>query len=94
MSEKLAGDKMPRNKVKDLRRVLHEDKHSMSIFLENCPEICELVKKENKLATVTADDLWEEVKDKDKDKVTFATRYIDAIEAIDFIYPEKKTGAK
>lgn len=92
LSRALAGDKMPRNKVKDLRRVLHEDKHSMSIFLENCPEICELVKKENKLATVTADDLWDEVKD--KDKVTFATRYIDAIEAIDFNYLEKKTGAK
>ena len=94
LSRALAGDKMPRNKVKNLRRVLHEDKHSMSIFLENCPEICELVKKENKLATVTADDLWDEVEDKDKDKVTFATRYIDAIEAIDFNYLEKKTGAK
>lgn len=92
LSRALAGDKMPRNKVKDLRRVLHEDKHSMSIFLENCPEICELVKKENKLATVTADDLWD--KFEDKDKVTFATRYIDAIEAIDFNYLEKKTGAK
>lgn len=92
LSEKLAGDKMPRNKVKDLRRVLHEDKHSMSIFLENCPEICELVKKENKLATVTADDLWD--KFEDKDKVTFATRYIDAIEAIDFNYPDSETGAK
>ena len=86
LSEKLAGDKMPRNKVKDLRRVLHEDKHSMSIFLENCPEICELVKKENKLAAVTADDMW--------DKDAAATRYIDAIEVIDFNYPEKKTGAK
>ena len=86
LSEKLAGDKMPRNKVKDLRRVLHEDKHSMSIFLENCPEICELVKKENKLAAVTADDMW------DKDAV--ATRYIDAIEVIDFNYPDEKTGAK
>lgn len=85
LSEKLAGDKMPRNKVKDLRRVLHEDKHSMSIFLENCPEICELMKKENKLAAVTADDMW--------DKDVAATRYIDAIEAIDFNYPEKKTGA-
>ena len=92
LSEKLAGDKMPRNKVKDLRRVLHEDKHSMSIFLENCPEICELVKQENKLATVTADDLWD--KFEDKDKVTFATRYIDAIEAIDFNYPDSETGAK
>lgn len=93
MSEKLAADKMPRNKVKELRRVLHEDKHSMSIFLENCPEICELLKKENKLTTVAADDLWDEVEY--KDKVIFATRYIDAIEAIDFNYPdEKKTGAK
>lgn len=92
LSEKLAADNMPRNKVKDLRRVLHEDKHSMSIFLENCPEICELVKKENKLATVTADDLWD--KFEDKDKVTFATRYIDAIEAIDFNYPDSETGAK
>lgn len=86
LSEKLAGDKMPRNKVKELRRVLHEDKHSMSIFLENCPEICELVKKENKLTSVTADDMW--------DKDAAATRYIDAIEAIDFNYPEKKTEAK
>ena len=92
MSEKLAADNMPRNKVKELRRVLHEDKHSMSIFLENCPEICELVKKENKLATVTADDLWD--KFEDKDKVTFATRYIDAIEAIDLHYPDSETGAK
>lgn len=86
LSEKLAAEKMPRNKIKDLRRVLHEDKHSMSIFLENCQEICELVKKENKLATVTADDMW--------DKDAGATRYIDAIEVIDFNYPEKKTGAK
>lgn len=93
LSEKLAADKMPRNKVKELRRVLHEDKHSMSIFLENCPEICELLKKENKLTTVAADDLWDEVEY--KDKVIFAARYIDAIEAIDFNYPdEKKTGAK
>ena len=72
--------------------MLHEDKHSMSIFLENCPEFCELVKKENKLTTVAADNLWDEVEY--KDKVIFATRYIDAIEAIDFNYPEKKTGAK
>ena len=87
LSAKLAADKMPRNKVKELRRVLHEDKHSMSIFLENCPEICELIKKENKLTSVTADDMW--------DKDAAATRYIDAIEVIDFNYPdEKKTGAK
>lgn len=92
LSRELSKKDMPRNKVKELRRVLHEDKHSMSIFLENCPEICELVKKENKLATVVADDLWDEVED--NDKVIFATRYIDAIEAIDFNYPEKKTGAK
>lgn len=94
LSRELAGDKMPRNKVKDLRRVLHEDKHSMSIFLENCPEFCELVKNENKLAKVVADDLWDKVEEKDKDKVTFATRYIDAIEAIDFNYPDSETGAK
>ena len=92
LSRELSKKDMPRNKVKELRRVLHEDKHSMSIFLENCPEICELVKKENKLATVVADDLWDEVED--NDKVIFATRYIDAIEVIDFNYPEKKTGAK
>lgn len=94
LSRELAGDKMPRNKVKDLRRVLHEDKHSMSIFLENCPEFCELVKKGNKLAKVVADDLWDKVKNRDKDKVTFATRYIDAIEVIDFNYPDSEMGAK
>ena len=86
LSRALSDKDMPRNKVKELRRLLHEDKHSMSIFLENCPEICELVKKENKLTSVTADDMW--------DKDTVATRYIDAIEVIDFNYPEKKTGAK
>ena len=86
LSRALSDKDMPRNKVKDLRRVLHEDKHSMSIFLENCPEICELVKKENKLSAVTADDMW--------DKDAAATRYIDAIEVIDFNYPDEKTGAK
>lgn len=92
LSRALSDKDMPRNKVKELRRVLHEDKHSMSIFLENCPKFCELVKKENKLTTVAADDLWDEVEY--KDKVIFATRYIDAIEAIDFNYPDSETGAK
>lgn len=86
LSRALSDKDMPRNKVKDLRRVLHEDKHSMSIFLENCPEICELVKKENKLTAVMADDMW--------DKDAGATRYIDAIEVMDFNYPDEKTGAK
>lgn len=74
---KRLGDKhMPRNKVKELRRVLHEDLHSQSIFLENCPEICRLAAEEAGTEKAVAGDLWD----------NGVTRYIDAVEMMDFVY--------
>ena len=81
----LSDAKMPHNKVKDLRRVLHESKHSMSIFLENCPELQQVVKQQVAEQAVTADSLWENGS---------VTRYIDAIEIMDFVYPQKEMEAK
>lgn len=77
--------KMPKNKVKDLRRVLHEDKHSMAVFLDNCAELRQLLQELHNKTQITADALW------DKDG---ATRFIDAIEIMDFIYPQKRMGVK
>lgn len=81
----LKGEQMPHNKVKELRRVLHESKHSMSIFLENCPEIQSVVQKEAGVQNAAADALWED---------GAVTRYIDAIEIMDFVYPQKEMEAK
>lgn len=89
LTKKLSAEKMPHNKVKELRRVLHEGKHEMSIFLENCPEIQRLLQKESGQSVVNADSLWE--LDKDKKSIT---RYIDAIELMDFVYPQKETEVK
>lgn len=85
LAQKLGSKEMPRNKVKDLRRVLHESKHNMSIFLENCPELQQQLKQEKGTSAVTADALWEDNE---------ATRYIDAIEIIDFLYPQNGTEVK
>lgn len=85
LMQMLADDKMPRNKVKDLRSVLQESKHNMSIFMENCPEMQQLVKHEAACDNIGADALWEE---------NGATRYIDAIEIMDFVYPQKGMEAK
>lgn len=85
LTDALKDKAMPHNKVKELRRVLHESKHSMSIFLENCPEIRQLLQRENGVDAVNADSLWEQ------DNVT---RYIDAIEIMDFVYPQEGTEVK
>lgn len=89
LTAKLSAEKMPHNKVKEMRRVLHEGKHEMSIFLENCPEIQRLVQQESRQAVVNADSLLEQ--DEEKKSVT---RYIDAIELMDFVYPQKGTEVK
>ena len=87
LTAKLSDKAMPHNKVKELRRVLHEGRHEMSIFLENCPEIQRLVQQESGQAVVNADSLWEQEKES-------VTRYIDAIELMDFVYPQKGTEVK
>lgn len=85
LTAKLSAESMPHNKVKDLRRILHESKHEMSIFLENCPEIQRLLQQETGAAVVSADSLWENGN---------VTRYIDAIEIMDFVYPQRGTEVK
>ncbi len=77
--------KMPQNKVKDLRRVLHEDAHSMAVFLDNCAELQQLMQELTNKKQITADDLWDK---------NGATRFIDAIEIMDFVYPQARTGVK
>lgn len=93
LTDALKDKAMPHNKVKELRRVLHESKHSMSIFLENCPEISQLLRKETGAADVNADSLWEKDNVKRWDK-EYVTRYIDAIEIMDFVYPQEGTEVK
>lgn len=93
LTKDLMADSMPHNKVKELRRVLHESKHSMSIFLENCPEIRQLLQKETGVEAVNADSLWEKDNVKRWDK-EYVTRYIDAIEIMDFVYPQEETEVK
>ncbi len=77
--------KVPKNKVKDLRRVLHEDKHGMAVFLDNCAELRQLLQEQGNSKELTADALWDK---------NGATRFIDAIEIMDFVYPQKRMGVK
>lgn len=79
LTEKLSDKNMPHNKVKELRRVLHEDLHSQSIFLENCAELRRLLAEETGVEKPKAADFWQEG----------ATRYIDAVELMDFAYLHK-----
>lgn len=73
-------DKVPSNKIKKLRDVLHEDMHSIEIFLENCEEMCDLLEHMTGKDHVSAEDFWE------KDGEDIRTRFIDAIEIIKFMY--------
>lgn len=81
--------KAARSKIKKLRDVLTKDYHAMERFLELAPEIVKIIKEEKqrlgiKLGeSVTAKDLWE------KQSGEFVTRFVDAIEIMDF-RPEAK----
>lgn len=72
---------IPRNKVKQLRQVLLQNRHSQTLFLEHCPEM--------KLSK--AEDLW-----KTRDGVpggkNLVTPYMDAIELERFVIPEFMKG--
>ena len=72
--------KVPNNKIKDLRNVLNEDNHSIVRFLENCPEVENILKDELQKEDVGASDLWQYM----KNEKILKTRYVDAIELIDF----------
>lgn len=71
---------VPNNKIKDLRNVLNEDNHSIVRFLENCLEIENILKDELQKESITARDLWQYRSNED----ILKTRYVDAIELIDF----------
>lgn len=81
LSLKLQGEKIAQNKVKDLREVLHEDLHKQEIFLENADSLHDLLKAASGNDKLTANALWE--KDAEGKPVT---RFIDAIELMDFVY--------
>lgn len=84
IEEKYGNKKMPANKVKELRDVLHEDMHSIEIFLENCGEMRDLLEHMTGKEHVSAEDFWE------KDGEDIRTRFMDAIEIMDFMYPAKE----
>lgn len=79
------GHKDARNKLKGLREVLFKDEHSIKIFLENDDNLSKLVRGENDKGIndiLDGKELWD-LEDDEK-----ATRYIDAIEIMDFVIPE------
>lgn len=84
LKNKLADKKVPENKVKELRDVLTKDLHSMTRFLENCKQIEAIVKEETGKDKIEAKDFWQK-KDGENE---LKTRYIDAIEIIDFTLPK------
>ena len=78
MIEKIKS--VPNNKIKDLRNVLNEDNHSIVRFLENCPEVENILKSELQKENVVANDFWQYM----TNEKMLKTRYVDAIELIDF----------
>lgn len=80
-----------RNKLKGLREVLFKDDHGIKVFLENDDKIRALVNEEKEKKGSTADEtrlLWIDV-----DGVE-TTRYLDAIEIMDFVIPDRKEIGK
>lgn len=84
LKNKLAAENVPENKVKELRDVLTKDMHSMMRFLENCKQIETIVREETGKKEINAEDFWQ-LKTDEKE---WKTRYIDAIEIIDFTLPK------
>ncbi len=79
------------NKIKGLREVLFKDDHSISLFLENDDKLAGLLQRENgvdRLSEVNAGLLWEAGDEGE------TTRYLDAIEIIEFMIPDAKEGLK
>ena len=87
LKDKLENENVPENKVKELRDVLTKDLHSMTRFLENCKQIEAIVKEETGKEKIEAKDFWQK-KDDEEGQKEFKTRYIDAIEIMDFTLPK------
>ncbi len=79
----IRGKKEARNKIKKLRDVLTSDMHTINVFLQNVTELKKVVQNETQKEAVTAEDFWE-TKNINGEKKK-ATRYIDAIEIMDFM---------
>ncbi len=78
-----------RNKIKKLREVLTGNQHAINIFFENTTDLQQIMKEETHKENVTAEDFWTEAKKEIDGKKLPITRYIDAIELMDF-RPEEK----
>lgn len=72
------------NKIKELRDVLTRDLHAQIRFLENCESVRDIIKEESNTKDIEAKAFWQK---KDKE---VKTRYVDAIEIIDFTLPNKE----
>lgn len=79
-------DKVASNKIKELRDVLTRDLHSQIRFLENCEGVRDIIKEECNIKDIEAKAFWQK-KDGEDD---LKTRYVDAIEIIDFTLPNKE----
>lgn len=74
------------NKIKELRDVLTRDLHAQIRFLENCESVRDIIKEECNTKDIEAKAFWQK-KDGEDD---LKTRYVDAIEIIDFTLPNKE----
>lgn len=79
-------DNVPKNKIKELRDVLTKDMHTQIRFLENCKEIQKIIDEECNQEGIGAQAFWQ----KKKDESELKTRYVDAIELIDFTLPKEE----
>lgn len=79
-------DNVPRNKIEELRDVLTKDMHTQIRFLENCKEIQKIIDKECNQEGIGAQAFWQKKVDENELK----TRYVDAIEIIDFTLPKEE----
>lgn len=78
--------KVASNKIKELRDVLTRDLHAQIRFLENCEGVRDIIKEECNTKDIEAKAFWQK-KDGEDD---LKTRYVDAIEIIDFTLPNKE----
>ena len=79
-------DIVAKNKIKDLRDLLTKDMHTQMRFLENCEEMQKIIDEECNRERVGAQAFWQKKKDENELK----TRYVDAIEIIDFTLPKEE----
>lgn len=84
LKDKIKG-RVASNKIKELRDVLTRDLHTQIRFLENCKSIRDIIKEECNKNSTMANTLWQKKYGEDNLK----TRYVDAIELIDFTLPKE-----